>query len=110
MLSLPLLSGLVMVFSAPIYLHAVVKLHAIVAAERPEWVDRRGSLSVFYTGLPRLSDPNVSFAVISLAFSSRWRELKSRSAAKYVGRIRVLLPMNLAIFSGIVVAAAVIAP
>ena len=104
------LAGLLMLIGTLVYLHAVAKFYGIVAAERPDWVDRRGSLSFFYTGMPRLSDPNVSMAVVGLAFGSRWRELRSASAAKYVRRIRVLLPALLAVFAGALVAIAVGTP
>src|SRR3546814_10830738 len=37
-----------------IYLHALAKLHGILRNERPELVEHRGSLSFFYTGMPRI--------------------------------------------------------
>jgi hypothetical protein len=81
-----------------VYMHALVRFYALVKAEHPEWVDRRGSLSFFYTGFPRLSDPNVGVATIGVAFSSRRHELRSPSAAKYANRIRILLPTGLVVF------------
>lgn len=104
------IAGLVLLIGIPVYLHALVKLHGIVQAEHPEWVDRKGSLSFFYSGMPRIADPNVGTAVLGLAFSPRWRALRSPSAAKYVGRVRVLLPSLLAVFAVVMVAILVGAP
>jgi hypothetical protein len=104
------IAGLILLIGIPVYLHAVVKLGRIVQAEHPEWVNRRGSLSFFYTGMPRIADPNVGNAVLGVAFSSRWRTLSSPSASAYVGRIRILLPSLLSVFGALLVAAAVHKP
>ena len=104
------IAGLVLLIGIPVYLHAVVKLGGIVQAEHPEWVNRRGSLSFFYMGMPRIADPNVGNAVLGIAFSSRWRALSSPSASAYVGRIRILLPLLLAVFGAVLVAAAALQP
>jgi hypothetical protein len=87
-------------FATLVYMHAVLKFYALVKAERPEWVDRRGSLSVFYTGMPRLADPNVSFATIHVAFSGKRHELRSSQAGRYANRIRLLLPSAMVLFVG----------
>ena|SRR6185312_1805767 len=100
------IAGLVLLICIPVYLHAVVKLSGIVQAEHPEWVNRRGSLSFFYTGMPRIADPSVGNAVLGVAFSSRWRTLSSPSASTYVSRIRILLPLLLAVFGLVLVVAA----
>src|SRR5690606_29816656 len=52
----------------PFYFHALVRFWRILLEERPDLANRRGSLSFFYTGLPRIGDPNVSMAVIGAAF------------------------------------------
>ena len=104
------IAGLVLLIGIPVYLHAVVKLGAIVQAEHPEWVNRRGSSSFFYTGMPRIADPNVGNAVLGVAFSSRWHTLNSPYASAYVGRIRILLPSLLAVFGALLVAAVVHKP
>ena len=104
------IAGLVLLVGIPVYLHAVVKLGGIVQAEHPEWVSRRGSLSFFYTGMPRIADPNVGSSVLGIAFSSRWRTLQSLSAPTYVGRIRLLLPLLLVVFGAVLVAIAVLKP
>jgi hypothetical protein len=104
------IAGLILLVGIPVYLHAVVKLSNIVQAEHPEWVNRRGSLSFFYTGMPRVADPNVGSAVLGVAFSSRWRSLSSPSASKYVSRIRILLPLLLVVFGLVLVAIAVLKP
>jgi hypothetical protein len=104
------IAGLILLIGIPVYLHAIIKLGGIVQAEHPEWVSRRGSLSFFYTGMPRIADPNVGNAVLGVAFSSRWRTLSSPSAPAYVGRIRILLPLLLVVFGAVLIAAAVLKP
>jgi hypothetical protein len=81
-----------------IYLHALVKLYGILKKERPDWVERKGSLSFFYSGLPRIGDPNVGAAVVGTAFSSRIRQLHSPRALSYAKRIRICLPVSLALY------------
>ena len=100
--------GVVMLIGIPVYLHAVAKLYGLVVSERPEWVDCRGTQ--FYAGMPRISVPNVSLAVVGLALGSCWRSLAAPFAGRYVRRIRVLLPLLLAIFVAILVAIAVGVP
>lgn len=75
----------------PFYFHALVRFRRILLAERPEMANRRGSLSFFYTGMPRLADPNVGVAVISAAFGPVVKELKDPDALRYARRIRVSL-------------------
>lgn len=104
------IAGLVLLVGIPIYMNAITKLWVIVQKERPEWVNRRGSLSFFYTGMPRLADPNVSYAVLGIALSSRWRTLSSPSASTYVRRIRFLLPSLLAVFGTVLVVIVVFKP
>jgi len=104
------IAGLVLLIGIPVYLHSIFRLSGIVQAEHPEWTDRRGSLSFFYTGMPRIAAPNVGIAVLGVAFSSRWRTLKSPSVSKYVRRIRILLPSLLVVFGALLVAAAVHKP
>jgi hypothetical protein len=93
-----------------VYMHAVFKFYAVVKAERPEWVDRRGSLSRLYTGMPRLTDPNVSLATIGIAFNAKRHELRSPQAGKYANRIRILLPLGMVLFVGMLAGIAVGAP
>jgi hypothetical protein len=76
-----------------VYLHALFRLHSIIAIERPEWVNVRVALDFFYTGFPRAANPNVGAEVMKVAFSSRARQLRSPAAARYVGRIRFCLPL-----------------
>jgi len=87
-----------------LYLHTFYKFHQLVQAERPEWVDRKGSLSIFYRGFPRISDPNVTLAVIGIVLSSRVRELGSPVARAYAIRIRLLLAVIPSMFLLIVIA------
>jgi hypothetical protein len=91
------------------YLYSVFRLHQVIASERPHWVDRKGTLSFFYTGMPRVADPNVGLAVLGVAFSSKAREL-SAAAKPYVRSIRVLLPLVSLFFLGVLVVWVVGAP
>jgi hypothetical protein len=75
----------------PFYFHALIRFRRILLAERPNLADRRGSLSFFYIGMPRIADPNVGTAVIDAAFGNVARELRDPSAMKYARRIRVSL-------------------
>ena len=75
----------------PFYFHAVWRFRGILLAERPELADRRGSLSFFYTGMPRLADPNVSMLVIRTAFGPVPEELSNPDAVRYARRIRLSL-------------------
>jgi hypothetical protein len=93
-----------------VYMHAVFTFYAVVKAEHPEWVHRRGSLSFFYTGMPRIADPNVSLATIGIAFSARRHELRSAQASKYANRIRILLPLNMVLFLGMLAGITASAP
>ena len=93
-----------------VYLHALFKFHSILQAEKPDWIDRRGSLSFFYDGMPRIADPNVGLAVISTAFSSRIYQLQAPMAVSYAKRIRVLLLANLVVFVGLLAGVSGVAP
>ena len=77
-----------------VYLHALYRLHGVIAAERPEWVSVHGALDFFYTGFPRAANPKVGADVVKVAFSSKARELHSPLAWRYVRRIRVCLPLG----------------
>ena len=82
---------LVGVLITPFYFHALGRFHRILQAERPDLVGRRGSLSFFYTGIPRLADPNVGVAVIGAAFGSVPGELQNPNSVRYARRIRLSL-------------------
>jgi hypothetical protein len=75
----------------PFYFHALWRFQKILLAERPELADRRGSLSFFYKGMPRLADPNVSALVVRTAFGPVPRQLRSPDAVRYARRIRLSL-------------------
>ena len=81
----------------PVYLFAVWKLHGMIRLERPDWLRGEGSLGFFYRGMPSLANPNVGVDVLRVAFSSRRLQL-SAPAMHYAQRIRVLLPLGVAIF------------
>ena len=82
---------LVGVVITPFYFHALVQFRRILMAERPELADRRGALSFFYTGMPRLADPNVSMLVIRTAFGPVPQQLNNPDAVRYARRIRLSL-------------------
>jgi hypothetical protein len=107
---LMIIAGGLFIFCVVVYLHAIWKFHQIIHSEKPEWLQRRGSLSFIYDGLPRLADPNVGWAVLRAAFSPRIRELYSPLAAVYAHRIRVLLPVALLLFTLIVIVIALVKP
>ena len=69
-------------------------------------MDRKGTC-FFYTGMPRVADPNVGLAVLGVAF--RARQL-SAVAKPYVRCVRVLLPLVLLFFLGVLVVSVVGAP
>ena len=75
----------------PFYFHALWRFRGILLAERPELADQRGSLSFFYTGMPRLADPNVSMLVIRTAFGPVPQQLSNPDAARCARRIRLSL-------------------
>jgi hypothetical protein len=79
------------VLITPIYFHALIRFRRILLAERADLANQRGSLSLFYTGMPRIVDPNVGAAVTSAAFGPVARELKDPSAMRYARRIRLSL-------------------
>lgn len=91
--------GWTFVFIVAVYVYAFTKFYRIVNAERPEWVQRRGSLSFLYEGLPRQGDPNVTVAVIRTAFSSRVSQLQAPQAVLYARLVRLLLLAGLALFA-----------
>ena len=75
----------------PFYFHALVQFRRILLAERPELGDRRGALSFFYSGMPRLADPNVSMLVVRTAFGPVPQQLNNPEAVTYARRIRLNL-------------------
>ena len=79
-----------------VYLHALFRLHGLIAAERPEWVNVHGPLDFFYTGFPRAANPYVGAEVVKVAFSARAQQLQSPVAMRFVRRIRICLPVAVA--------------
>ena len=94
----------------PFYLHALVQFRRILLAERPDLADRKGSLSFFYAGMPRLADPNVSMLIIRTAFGPVPQQLREPDAVKFARRIRlsliVALPAYLVAFTILLAGAA----
>ena len=84
----------------PLYLYAFFRFYGIVKAEKPEWLQVRGSMSFIYDGLPRAGDPNVQVELLRIAFGSRVRQLESPLAASYAGRIRLLGCLGIILFVG----------
>lgn len=52
MQALLLVASFLFLAAVLVYMHAVFNFYALVKVERPDWVDRRGSLGFFYTGMP----------------------------------------------------------
>ena len=75
------------------------QLYEIVNLERPEWLRYKGEPSIFYSGMPRRLDPNVSLRVIAIAFSSRPSQLNDSSAVGYAWALRAVLPVAAALFA-----------
>jgi hypothetical protein len=75
----------------PFYFHALVHFRRILMAERPDLADPRGSLSFFYTGMPRIVDPNVGVTVVRAAIGSVAQELRDPNAMLYARRIKLSL-------------------
>lgn len=67
-------------------------------AERPEIADKRGSLGFFYTGSPRIVDPNVGAAVVGAAFGPVAKQLLDANAMMYARRIRICLLVGVAAY------------
>lgn len=101
MQALLLVASFLFLAAVLVYMHAMLNFYALVKVERPDWVDRRGSLGFFYTGMPSLANPNVGLAAIGIAFSTKRHELRFSQARKYADRIRILLPLGLALFLSI---------
>ena len=75
----------------PFYFQALVAFRRILLAERPDLADRKGSLSFFYAGMPRLADPNVSLLIVRTAFGPVPQQLSDPNAVRYARRIRLSL-------------------
>lgn len=97
--------AVILLTSVLVYLHALFKFRAIVAAERPEWLMRGRSLLDFKTRMPFFEEPNEAPTVVGIAFGSRWRELRAERAAQYARRIRICVPLFFAAFAIVVVLA-----
>lgn len=70
------------------YLHSFMRLYGIVLAERPDWLPRGRASSIM--------------AVHGAAFGSQVHQLGSPMAIVYAGRLRVLLPLGIALFAVVV--------
>jgi hypothetical protein len=91
------------VISFPLLSHAyfyfVNQLYKIVDSEKPEWLKYKGQPSIFYIGMPRRLDPNVSLGVIGVAFSPRVGQLNDSSAVAYAWAIRLTALLAAAVFA-----------
>ncbi len=75
----------------PFYFHALIRFRRILLLERPDLADKRGTLSFFYTGMPRIADPNVGLAIVRAAFGPVVHQLHAPDALKYARRIKLSL-------------------
>ncbi|MCC7249011.1 MAG: hypothetical protein IT473_10345 [Lysobacter sp.] len=105
-----LLLGANLLISAPMYLHALFKFRAIVAAECPEWLMRGGVLRDFQAHMPFFENSNEAFDVVAISFGSRWRELRAEAAANCARRIRICMPIFLVMFAIVIVLALTVGP
>ena len=79
------------------YLVCYSQFYSAIRAQRPEWLHYKGEPSIFYAGMPRRFDPNISLRAIAIAFTPKAADLGD-SALAYARAIRVLLPAAVAIF------------
>jgi hypothetical protein len=82
----------------PFYFHALYRFYNILRSERPDLADKRGALSFFYSGMPRIADPNVSTVVIRAAFGPVARQLRAPNAMRYARRIRFCLSLGVPLY------------
>lgn len=80
-----------------IYLICYSQFYAAIRAQRPEWLQYKGEPSIFYAGMPRRFDPNISLRAIAIAFTKKATQLGDPALA-YARAIRILLPINAMIF------------
>ena len=80
-----------------VYFFCYSKFYSAIRAQKPEWLEYKGEPSIFYVGMPRRFDPNVSLRAVGIAFTSRVHQLDV-SALSYARAIRVVLPVSIAIF------------
>src|SRR3546814_6206821 len=92
------LAFLIFAVMVPFYMYAFIRFYGTVRTEKPEWVDKRGSLSFFYDGLPQAFDPNVTAEVIRLAYSSRVRQLQSPRSEEHTSELQSLMRISYAVF------------
>ena len=77
------------------------KLYKIVLSEKPEWLRYKGESSIFYSGFPRATDPNVALRVLSIAFTGNANQLTSKDALWHAKAIRFHLISGLVVFGSI---------
>jgi hypothetical protein len=92
MLALAMLLYLVL---AGLVLHSSWRLYQAILAEKPEWLRYDGEPSLFYSGMPRILDPNVNFKVLGVAFTGKAGLLAAPDASRHAQIIRVALPLAL---------------
>ncbi len=81
-----------------LHMYGFFRLYGIVKAERPDWLQLRGSLSFLYDSLPRFSDPNVQVEILRIAFGSRTHQLQDPAGMRYALFVRLFLPIALVLF------------
>ena len=80
-----------------VYFFCYSQLYAAIRDQKPDWLSYKGEPSIFYAGMPRRFDPNVSLRAIRIAFTSRAAQLDS-SGYGYARAIRIVLPISIATF------------
>jgi hypothetical protein len=89
---------LIFALIVPVHLYCVSALYKVINLEKPEWLKYEGGPSIFYSGMPRRADPNISLRVVGLAFTSKVQQLQATSAQNYARIIRVVLPLGIVLF------------
>jgi hypothetical protein len=97
-----LLAVLAFATLVPICLWSIWQFHQQLQSDHPDWVDVRRTLSPIYRFFPRVFDPNISWRTIRIALSKPLDQLPSRARSAAM-RIRILLPLGLALFAVVLV-------
>ena len=81
-----------------VYFYSYSKFYDAVNHQKPEWLHYKGAPSVFYDGLPRRFDANVSVRVLAVAFSGRAKQLDA-DAYGHARAMRIVLPLYVLAFA-----------
>ena len=94
--------SLLLIIGIPIYIFSIDQFYKLINEIKPKWLIQKGSLSFFYQGMPPICNPNISLAVVVLAFNGKWKSINNDEVQKYANRVRVLLPTLLILLLSLV--------